>query len=159
MSMQSGCHALCQPKARAPYSCPNRKATDRLPLRVISPHCDTSTAFPAIASNDKFRHPKLSRGNQVELVCHDASLLGLEPSYSKFDVAFVSAAQGTAAAEFHSRPQRDIVWNCWTGALAHLGAARANALESRTKAEYAKLQSLRGNAADAAVVRAPNRFR
>jgi hypothetical protein len=94
MSMQSGCHALCQPKARAPYSCPNRKATDRLPLRVISPHCDTSTAFPAIASNDKFRHPKLSRGNQVELVCHDASLLGLEPSYSKFDVAFVSAAQG-----------------------------------------------------------------
>ena len=43
----------------------------------------------------------------MELVCHDASLLGLEPSYSKFDVAFVSAAQGTAAAEFHSRPQRD----------------------------------------------------
>jgi hypothetical protein len=67
--------------------------------------------------------------------------------------------RGTAAAEFHSRPQRDIVWNCWTGALAHLGAARANALESRTKAEYAKLQSLSGNAADAAVVRSPNRFR
>jgi hypothetical protein len=25
-----------------------------------------------------------------------------------------------------------IVWNCWTGALAHLGVARANALQSRT---------------------------
>ncbi|MFZ1140053.1 MAG: hypothetical protein WAN76_12790, partial [Candidatus Sulfotelmatobacter sp.] len=25
-----------------------------------------------------------------------------------------------------------IIWNCWTGALAHLGVARANALESRT---------------------------
>jgi hypothetical protein len=25
-----------------------------------------------------------------------------------------------------------IVWNCWTGALAHLGVARANALQART---------------------------
>jgi hypothetical protein len=25
-----------------------------------------------------------------------------------------------------------IVWNCWTGALAHLGVARANALEAKT---------------------------
>jgi hypothetical protein len=25
-----------------------------------------------------------------------------------------------------------IVWNCWTGALAHLGVARANALAART---------------------------
>src|SRR5580704_15350502 len=24
-----------------------------------------------------------------------------------------------------------IVWNCWTGALAHLGVARANALQAR----------------------------
>jgi hypothetical protein len=25
-----------------------------------------------------------------------------------------------------------IVWNCWTGALAHLGVARAHALQART---------------------------
>ena len=28
-----------------------------------------------------------------------------------------------------------IVWNCWTGALAHLGVARANALQARTRRE------------------------
>ena len=38
-----------------------------------------------------------------------------------------------------------IVWNCWTGALAHLGLARANALESRTS---------QGADADAARIRA-----
>jgi hypothetical protein len=37
------------------------------------------------------------------------------------------------------------VWNCWTGALAHLGVARANALQSRTA---------QGADADAARVRA-----
>jgi hypothetical protein len=38
-----------------------------------------------------------------------------------------------------------IVWNWWTGALAHLGVARANALQSKT---------LQGADADAARVRA-----
>jgi hypothetical protein len=38
-----------------------------------------------------------------------------------------------------------IVLNCWTGALAHLGVARANALQSRTS---------QGADADAARVRA-----
>ncbi|MGO9519624.1 MAG: hypothetical protein ACLPND_21510 [Candidatus Korobacteraceae bacterium] len=41
---------------------------------------------------------------------------------------------GTAtAAEFQKiLDHSSIVSNCWTGALAHLGVARANALESRT---------------------------
>ena len=38
-----------------------------------------------------------------------------------------------------------MVWNCWTGALARLGVARANALEARTS---------HGAEADAARVRA-----
>ena len=38
-----------------------------------------------------------------------------------------------------------IVWNCWTGALAHLGVARANALQAKTS---------QGADADAARVRA-----
>ena len=38
-----------------------------------------------------------------------------------------------------------IVWNCWTGALAHLGVARTNALQAKTS---------QGADADAARVRA-----
>jgi eukaryotic-like serine/threonine-protein kinase len=46
----------------------------------------------------------------------------------------VAAGQcSPAAAEFQKiLDHRGIVWNCWTGALAHLSVARANALESRT---------------------------
>ena len=48
--------------------------------------------------------------------------------------AYLAAGQGSAAAvEFQKiLDHGGIVWNCWTGALAHLGVARANALESRT---------------------------
>jgi hypothetical protein len=51
-----------------------------------------------------------------------------------------------AAAEFQKILNHSgIVWNCWTGALAHLGVARANALQARTS---------EGADADAARVRA-----
>ena len=48
--------------------------------------------------------------------------------------AYLAVGQGAAAAiEFQKIiDHRGIVGNCWTGALAHLGVARANALESRT---------------------------
>ena len=61
--------------------------------------------------------------------------------------AYLAAGQGNAAAaEFQKiLDHGGIVWNCWTGALAHLGVARANALESRTS---------QGADADAARVRA-----
>jgi tetratricopeptide (TPR) repeat protein len=61
--------------------------------------------------------------------------------------AYLAAGQGTAAAaEFQKILNHSgIVGNYWTGALAHLGLARANALESRTS---------RGADADAARVRA-----
>ncbi len=46
--------------------------------------------------------------------------------------AYLAAGQGKeAAAEFQKIIDHSgIVWNCWTGALAHLGVARANALEA-----------------------------
>ena len=46
--------------------------------------------------------------------------------------AYLAAGQGAAAAaEFQKIIDHSgIVWNCWTGALAHLGVARANALEA-----------------------------
>jgi hypothetical protein len=48
--------------------------------------------------------------------------------------ADLAAGEGTAAAaEFQKiLDHSGIVWNCWTGALAHLEVARANALQSRT---------------------------
>ena len=61
--------------------------------------------------------------------------------------AYLAAGQGTAAAaEFQKiLDHSGIVQNCWTGALAHLGVARANALQSRNS---------QGADADAARVRA-----
>jgi tetratricopeptide (TPR) repeat protein len=61
--------------------------------------------------------------------------------------AYLAAGQGSAAAtEFQKiLDHGGVVWNCWTGALAHLGVARANALQARTS---------RGADADAAHVRA-----
>jgi len=61
--------------------------------------------------------------------------------------AYLAAGQGkAAAAEFQKiLDHGGMVWNCWTGALAHLGVARANTLQSRTS---------QGADADAARVRA-----
>jgi serine/threonine protein kinase/tetratricopeptide (TPR) repeat protein len=70
----------------------------------------------------------------------------LYPTYIRGE-AYLAAGQGApAAAEFQKiLDHSGIVWNCWTGALAHLGVARANALQSRTS---------QGADADAARVRA-----
>jgi eukaryotic-like serine/threonine-protein kinase len=61
--------------------------------------------------------------------------------------AYLAAGQGSAAAAEFQRiiDHNGIVWNCWTGALAHLGVARANTLEAKTS---------QGADADAARVRA-----
>jgi hypothetical protein len=61
--------------------------------------------------------------------------------------SYLAAGQGSAAAaEFQKIIDHSgIVWNCWTGALAHLGVARGNALQARNSS---------GADADAARVRA-----
>jgi eukaryotic-like serine/threonine-protein kinase len=74
----------------------------------------------------------------------------LYPTYVRGE-AYLAAEQGKeAAAEFQKILNHSgIVWNCWTGALAHLGVARANALQAKT------FQGQRQGAdADAARVRA-----
>jgi tetratricopeptide (TPR) repeat protein len=60
-----------------------------------------------------------------------ANLSCLYPTYVRGE-AYLSAGQGKeAAAEFQKIIDHSgIVWNCWTGALAHLGVARANALQA-----------------------------
>jgi len=75
-----------------------------------------------------------------------ANVSCLYPTYIRGE-AYLAAGQGNAAAlEFQKIVDHSgIVWNCWTGALAHLGVARANALQAKT---------LQGPDADAARVRA-----
>ena len=70
----------------------------------------------------------------------------LYPTYIRGE-AYLEAGQGGAAAGEFQRilDHSGIVWNCWTGALAHLGVARANALQSKNS---------KGADADAARVRA-----
>jgi serine/threonine protein kinase/tetratricopeptide (TPR) repeat protein len=70
----------------------------------------------------------------------------LYPTYIRGE-AYLREGQGkSAAAEFQKiLDHSGIVWNCWTGALAHLGLARANAIDSK---------SSQGADADAARTRA-----
>lgn len=57
----------------------------------------------------------------------------LYPTYIRGQ-ADLAAGQGTAAAvEFQTiLDHKGMVWNCWTGALAQLGIARADALQAKT---------------------------
>jgi eukaryotic-like serine/threonine-protein kinase len=98
---------------------------------------------PADALSDlQLAAPPIELG-QITFV---ANISCLYPTYIRGE-AYLAAGQGSAAAaEFQKiLDHSGIVWNCWTGALARLGAARANALESRTS---------QGTGADAARVRA-----
>jgi len=74
----------------------------------------------------------------------------LYPSYVRGD-AYLAAGRGKeAAVEFQKiLDHSGLVWNCWTGALAHLGVARANALEAA---------NAQGPEADAARVRARSAY-
>jgi serine/threonine protein kinase/tetratricopeptide (TPR) repeat protein len=77
---------------------------------------------PAFALND------LQAASELELSDSDNCLY---PVYLRGE-AYLASGQGKeAAAEFQKIIDHSgIVWNCWTGALAHLGVARANALEA-----------------------------
>ena len=74
------------------------------------------------------------------------NISGLYQVYVRGEAHLASGQGNAAATEFQKiLDHSGIVWNCWTGALAHLGVARANALQSRTS---------QGADADAARVRA-----
>ena len=103
---------------------------------------------------------ELSRGNPLSAVhaFHSASTIELGailfgenlsclyPAYVRGEAYLMAGQGGAAVAEFQKILDHDgLVWNCWTGALAHLGIARANVLQ---------LKASQGADADAARVRA-----
>jgi eukaryotic-like serine/threonine-protein kinase len=98
--------------------------------------------------NPSFALHALQAGSAIEfgMIMFAPNISCLYPTYIRGE-AYLAARQGNAAAaEFQKiLDHSGIVWNCWTGALAHLGIARANALQSRTS---------QGPGVDAARVRA-----
>jgi eukaryotic-like serine/threonine-protein kinase len=77
----------------------------------------------------------LQAASSIELasISFVANISCLYPTYIRGE-AYLAARQGKeAATEFQKiLDHSGIVWNCWTGALAHLGVARANALQAKT---------------------------
>jgi serine/threonine protein kinase/tetratricopeptide (TPR) repeat protein len=90
----------------------------------------------------------LQAGSAVEFgqITFLANLSCLYPTYIRGE-AYLAAGQGKEAATDFQKilDHSGVVWNCWTGALAHLGVARANALQANNS---------QGADADAARVRA-----
>jgi serine/threonine protein kinase/tetratricopeptide (TPR) repeat protein len=116
--------------------------TQSLWLPAIQAQLALDRRNPTLALNALQAASSIELG-QVMFVINTSCLY---PVYVRGE-AYLAAGQGSAAAaEFQKiLDHNGIVWNCWTGALAHLGVARANALESRTS---------KGADADAARVRA-----
>ncbi|HXT23679.1 MAG TPA: hypothetical protein VN749_02495 [Candidatus Eisenbacteria bacterium] len=65
------------------------------------------------------------------------ALLGQTVSHDGhiFEEKYLAAGQGKAAADEFQKVinHSGIVWNCWTGAMAKLGVARANASQAKTQ--------------------------
>jgi serine/threonine protein kinase/tetratricopeptide (TPR) repeat protein len=94
---------------------------------------------------------------ELGLIPYYNSISCLYPVYVRGEV-YLAAGQGrAAAAEFQKiLDHSGLVWNCWTGALAHLGVARANALQARVGTAASAAQGEQSSPADrdAARVRA-----
>jgi len=86
--------------------------------------------------------PPIEYGQIAFVTC----LSCLQTAYLRGQAYLASGKGQEAAAEFQRvLDHSGIVWNCWTGALAHLGVARANVLQAKAS---------QGADADAARVRA-----
>lgn len=98
---------------------------------------------PAAALNDSQTAADPIQFGQIAFV---ANISCLYPTYIRGEAYLAAGRAKEAAAEFQKIIDHNgIVWNCWTGALAHLGVARANAQQAKTS---------QGADADAARVRA-----
>jgi serine/threonine protein kinase/tetratricopeptide (TPR) repeat protein len=98
-------------------------------LPAIQAQLALDRKVPASAVNAPQYAPSIELG----LIPFVDNISCLYPVYVRGE-AYLAAGQGNAAAaEFQKiLDHTGIVWNCWTGALARLGVARANALEVKT---------------------------
>lgn len=111
-------------------------------LPAIHAQLALDTKNPASALSAPQAAPPIELGN-IAFVNNTSCLY---PMYVRGNLYLATGQGSAAAAEFQKiLDHSGIVWNCWTGALAHLGVARANALQVRTA---------QGPDADAARVRA-----
>jgi len=96
------------------------------------------------AALDNLKTPSTLEFGAIQFVVNISCLY---PTYIRGE-AYLAAGNGSAAAREFQKilDHSGIVWNCWTGALAHLGVARANALEAKAaegaEADAARARSL-----------------
>jgi eukaryotic-like serine/threonine-protein kinase len=98
-------------------------------LPVIQTQLELNRKNPAPALNSLQAASPIELG-QIRFVINISCLY---PVYVRGE-AYLAAGKGSAAAAEFQRilDHSGIVWNCWTGALAHLGLARANAIQGNT---------------------------
>jgi eukaryotic-like serine/threonine-protein kinase len=121
---------------------PTDTQTQSLWLPTIQSRLALDRKDPAAALNQL----RAAASMDVASVQFLANISCLNPVYERGEDYLEAGDGAAAAAEFQKiLDHSGIVWNCWTGALARLGVARANALQSRTA---------RGQEADAARTRA-----
>jgi DNA-binding winged helix-turn-helix (wHTH) protein/tetratricopeptide (TPR) repeat protein len=96
---------------------------------------------------DVLNAPQAASPIELGQILFGANVSCLYPVYVRGNVYLAAGQGGAATVEFQKiLDHGGIVWNCWTGALAHLGLARAKALEVRTSrgadADAARVQAL-----------------
>jgi len=117
--------------------------TQSLWLPAIRAQLALDRKDPASALNTLQTASPIELGN---VITTPVGISCLYPVYVRGEAYLAAGQSSAAAAEFQKiLDHSGIVWNCWTGALAHLGVARANALQAKTS---------QGADADAARVRA-----
>ncbi len=129
----------------------NRDLRSRFPLDTDvqgywSPAIDAQIAFTQKDPARALDALQVTTPLEYTGVPFELNISCLYPTYIRGE-AYLASGQGKAAAEEFDKilKHSGMVWNCWTGALAQLGVARANALEAKTS---------QGVEADAARVRA-----
>ncbi|MGB9432045.1 MAG: serine/threonine-protein kinase [Candidatus Acidiferrum sp.] len=93
----------------------------------------------AIARKDPVHAVEVSKASSAfDLggIPFELSLSCMYPVYTRGQAYLAMGNAEEAAAEFQKIIEHSgIVWNCWTGSLAHLGLARAYAMESKSSQE------------------------
>jgi eukaryotic-like serine/threonine-protein kinase len=103
--------------------------TQSLWLPAIQAQLALDRKNPAVALKGLQAASPIELG-QIQFVINISCLY---PTYIRGEAYLAAGLGKEASAEFQSIIDHSgIVWNCWTGTLAHLGVARANALRART---------------------------